>query len=274
MIGTLYRYPHPQDPTRFIYCGQGPKRDGDHRFGRTSFGRRFKKMFPDAELPQPVREQVEVEDQIELNVEETIWMFRYHTWHGYSGGMNLTRPGSDDYINLGKIAGRIASENGQIQALRQGCSEGGRITGYKHKENKTGIFSRTPEKILEDAKKGGLVAGRIVHEIKDKNGKSIHAQEIGRLGGIIGGRVQGRKNAESGQIQALRQGCSKGGHVMGLIQGRKNVENGHLKSIAFLGGLAAGRKNAENGRMKILLCMRWNVRRGKPCTCGQHQVAV
>jgi hypothetical protein len=62
VVGTLYRYPHPLDPTRFIYVGQGAKRDVDHRRGSKEFGKRFKKKFPGIELPQPIREQVEVKD--------------------------------------------------------------------------------------------------------------------------------------------------------------------------------------------------------------------
>src|ERR1700676_2374815 len=100
MIGHLYRYPHPYDATRFIYCGQGAKRDVVHRRGTEGFGRRFKKAFLDVELPQPIREEVEVKDYLELNELETIWMFQYHTWRGYEGGMNLTFPGSDDYKRL------------------------------------------------------------------------------------------------------------------------------------------------------------------------------
>ena len=95
MIGHLYRYPHPYDATKFIYCGQGEKRHNVHRSGVSSFGRRFKKLFPGIELPQPIREVVDVQDQLELNELETIWMFRYHTWRGL-GGMNIVFPGSQE----------------------------------------------------------------------------------------------------------------------------------------------------------------------------------
>ena len=95
MIGTLYRYPHPYDSARFIYVGQTTdvhRRDKDHRSGKLDFGLRFKKKFPDADLPQPVLEQVEAFDQTELNELETIWMFRYHTWRGYPDGYEPVFP--------------------------------------------------------------------------------------------------------------------------------------------------------------------------------------
>jgi hypothetical protein len=169
MIGTLYRYPHPYDPSRFIYVGQGPKRDEAHRSGRSTFGRGFKKLFPGVELPQPVREQVEVSDYIQLNEEETIWMFKYHTWRGYDGGMNLTVPGSTDYKNLGKIAGHIASKTGQIQALA--------------------ARNHTPEHQAAAGRKAGLKPCSV-------NGKN-HMARVGRTGagGRKGGPIGGRKTA-------------------------------------------------------------------------------
>src|ERR1700684_4172099 len=105
MIGVLYRYPHPYDSTKFIYVGQGARRDKKHRAPFSSFGKRFKKKFPEIELPQPILEKIEVRDQIQLNEEETIWMFRYHTWVGYPDGMNITFPNTCDYKNLGRITG-------------------------------------------------------------------------------------------------------------------------------------------------------------------------
>jgi hypothetical protein len=299
MIGHLYRYPHPCDQTKFIYCGQGAKRDAKHRYGRSSFGRRFKKLFPDVDLPQPIREQVEVSGQLELNELETIWMFRFHTWRGYPDGMNLTLPGSDDYkamANLGaslggksqsreakviggriqgSIQGRKNVESGQIQSL-------GRI--YGRIEVKSGLLERirTPEhqskaaaeagrKALESGqiqalgRKQGLISGR-------KAVESGHLSRIQSAGGCAGGR----KAVESGQIITL-----------GRVQGRKNVESGHLTKILTpevrsRGGRTSGRKAVESGQLASIqklgsvigLCMRWNIRRGKPCTCRKHSVVA
>ena len=104
MIGYLYRYPHPLLSGVWIYSGQGKSRDKNHRSGRSSFGRRFRQRFPGVELPRPILEAVEVRSQLELNEEETIWMFRYHTWCGYEDGMNLTFPGSDDYKGMSGVS--------------------------------------------------------------------------------------------------------------------------------------------------------------------------
>lgn len=173
MIGTLYRYPHPQDPTRFIYVGQVgdvknlQRRERKHRSGNTSFGRRFKKMFFDLDLPRPVYEYVEVENCFDLNDLETVWMFRYHTWCGYPEGMNLTFPGSADYTKVGSMGSR------------------------------------------EDKVRAGRIAGRIA------------------------------------------------------------VDSGQLASIAASGGRLGGSFGGHLGG-PITCCLRWNIRRGKPCTCGKH----
>jgi len=200
MLGVLYRYPHPTIPNAWIYCGQGSKRDASHRRGITSFGRRFKKIFPGVELPLPTREEVEITNQFELNALETAWIHKYKTWYE-NGGMNLIFPGSQDYFNIGKIGGKTNARN------------------------KTGICGRTPEKMSEDGHKGGRIAGRIsvetgrlahlrtkehqskagrlaaritnsklTHEQRQKAGRltvqkttSEQRQAWGRLGGLLGG---------------------------------------------------------------------------------------
>lgn len=149
MLGTLYRYHHPEDSTRFIYVGQGSDRDRRHRSGSGSFGRRFKRDFPNFELPQPIREVVEVADRFELNELETIWMFRYHTWRGYDGGMNLTFPGRIDYTSVA-ILGSAA-----------GSSKGGLVAGRKAAENgqlKKALAAIMPEDKIKYARMGGQVA--------------------------------------------------------------------------------------------------------------------
>ena len=49
---------------------------------------------------------------------------------------------------------------------------------------------------------------------------------------------------------------------MGKNQGKKNVDSGHLASISSTGGKVGGR---------IVCCLRWNIRRGRPCSCGRHR---
>lgn len=221
MIGTLYRYPHPHDPTRFVYVGQGAKRDKDHRRGHKEFGKRFKKRFPDTELPQPIREEVEVKDHLELNELETIWMFRYHTWRGYDDGMNYIFPGSADYKLLGKL--------------------GGSIGGKKSAER--GHMARMTN--LPQTKAAQSAVGKIF------------------------GHVQGLKNVENGHFARIKElpQTKKAMSANGRAQGRKNVISGHLLMI----GRAQGPKNAPNALRTC--CLRWSVRRGKPCICGWHEAA-
>jgi hypothetical protein len=186
MQGTLYRYPHPHDASRFIYVGQGPKRDKDHRAGRSSFGRRFKRDFPDIELPQPVREVIEVSGQLELNELETIWMFQFHTWHGYEDGMNKVIPGGQFGAALIGGFATNATTNG-----RKG--NGGR-TGAGARacfEKGVGIHGRSLKQRAEDASKGGKVGGAI-------NVRSGHLSRIQKSAAPLGGRVAGRLTAERG----------------------------------------------------------------------------
>lgn len=219
MIVHLYRYSHPFIPEKFLYVGQGPKRDKVHRAGNSSFGRRFIKRFPDTSLPQPVRWTEPATDHLEANNAETVAMFRYHTWHGYSGGMNLTLPSSTDYENIGAIGGRKVVESGQIASL-------GKIQGRKNSENgHLALISR-----------------------KESQGK--------------GGKTQGRNNVKNGHLAII---ASKGGKVSGKIQGRKNAYDGHLASIRSKENSAKGARKAN--------CLRWNIRRGKPCVCGNHPIS-
>jgi len=192
MIGTLYRYPHPHDTNRFIYCGQGAKRDQRHRSGKKGFGCRFKKIFPSIELPQPIREQVEVENQLELNELETIWMFQYHTWHGYEGGMNLTFPGSTDYTNMGLIGGPIVGrKNVESGLLASICRSGGFKTFELHGNPAT--------------KEGWLKAGRIAVE----NGQlaSLRTAEHQRKAGRERIRLYGIPSTPEGRAKGGRSTC-------------------------------------------------------------------
>jgi len=117
-------------------------------------------------LPQPIREEIEVQNQLELNELETIWMFRFHTWRGYPGGMNLMLAGSQDYKNLGRISGRKAVENGHLARVRS-------VSGRKARES--GHLARI-------ASRGGRTQGR-------KNAENGHLASIASKGGRLGGRI-------------------------------------------------------------------------------------
>lgn len=160
MIGYLYRYPHPTQLNKFVYVGQGPNRDKAHRYGKTSFGRRFKALFPNISLPVPVKEIVDVENQSHLNDLETIWMFRFHTWHGYDGGMNLVVPGID-FRN---------------EAVKKGQIKGGQSNVI----NKTGICGRSKEKMSFDGRIAGLASAK---------SKPLTTEKLSEMGKIGGQRV-------------------------------------------------------------------------------------
>jgi hypothetical protein len=169
MIGHLYRYPHPFDPTRFIYVGQGAKRDKNHRSGKQGFGLRFKKLFLGVDLPRPIREIVEIENQLELNELETIWMFRFHTWHGYEGGMNLTLPGSDDYKNMAVLANRVISATPGLRSalakkIAQVLGPDGCSARAKMREKNMGIEKRRLMSKDRDERMG--LIGRSIRSLK------------------------------------------------------------------------------------------------------------
>ena len=263
-IVSLYRYPHPLLSGQWLYVGQGIKRDSRHRAGRSSFGLRFKRQFPGIPLPAPIRWEEPATDSIEANNAETVAMFRYHTWHGYPGGMNLTLPGSKDYEELARIGGSV----------------GGRIS----KEHGTGIFGLTSEQLSQAGRTGGLIGVRnMPYEAKVRGGKITGAANLKRMskearvrgchmGGSIAGPIWGHKSVESGHLARIAR---LGGLTAGPVQGRKNVESGLLARICAAGGRAGGRAVAKipgllARRSRMGLCSRWNINRGKPCTCGEH----
>jgi hypothetical protein len=254
--GHLYRYPHPYDATKFIYVGQGAKRDRDHRSGRSSFGRRFKNAFPGVELSQPVRETVEVVDQEHLNGLETAWMILYQTWRGQEGGMNLMLPGSDEYQNMGRIGGRKNVESGHLAKIRE----------LPHAK---AAYRENGRKAVES---GQLDSIRELPQSKATYRENGHkAVESGHVAKILelpqtkaAQRESGRKNVESGHLAKIRELSrelpqTKAGQREG---GRKAVESGQLASVCAKGGRIGGR---------VGMCMRWNIRCNKPCVCGKHE---
>jgi hypothetical protein len=208
MIGTLYRYPHPYDPARFVYVGQGPNRDKNHRSGKLDFGLRFKNRFPDVELPQPIKEQIEVSSQLELNEEETIWMFRYHTWRGYPDGMNLTFPGSHDYKVMGVLGG---------SAYRK----------FGHPGNKNAHLNLTFEARSKGAKRRNEIYAEFAVEIGRRSGqKNVESGHIQALG-----RKQGRKLVETGVLASYRtpEHQAEACRARNAIHGNPQTKEGSLK---------------------------------------------
>jgi hypothetical protein len=149
--------------------------------------------------------------------------------------------------------------------------------------------TRNPEVGYNICKGGEGFTGRHTEEAKHK------CAIAGKIGGAISGPAVGRRNAESGRV-----------NVIGKLGGQAAVQSGQLASVTPLAraGLKqwikdhpeahaencskAGRKNVETGHMtrmrskltpelltlggRISMCNRWNIRRGKPCTCGTHSI--
>jgi hypothetical protein len=223
MIATLYRYPHPHDTNKFLYVGQErgrKRRDAAHRSGREGFGRRFKEAFPGVYLPKPVSEILEFKSQVELNELETIWMFKFHTWHGYEGGMNLTIPGSTDYTEMGKLGSAVIRRTGHASRLgkKYGKTNGRKLVDW-NRENK---FDLLPQ-VIEARKRNAKTMG-------DEMVKSGKLLKIASMGGKVGGR----KNAELGNLQRIRtpDSCSKGGIT--ATHNRWHVRRGVVKNTCEL----------------------------------------
>jgi hypothetical protein len=234
MIGHLYRYPHPHDPTRFIYVGQGAKRDLVHRRGESSFGRRFKKKFPGIVLPQPIREQINVLGQVELNEEETIRMFQYRTWHGYLDGMNIGLPGIIDYIELGKVGGRVSGrqnvENGHLDKIRTLPQ-----TKAAHARNAALLGRRAVE--------SGLIKRLPALSAEWSKNNPVEHKKISSLGG-----------SKSRDLKSGVHSFSSEQHVNnGKKAGAIALVTGQIQELA--------RKNVESGRLLECLHIRWHVKR-------------
>ena len=90
-------------------------------------------------------------------------------WRALSGLITADETVLEAIVLGGKISGNKNKENKTgicgmtseelSEAGKKGGKIGGKISGNKHKENKTGACGRTPEKIKEDGRKGGITQG-------------------------------------------------------------------------------------------------------------------
>lgn len=156
---TIYKYPHPKIADVWIYTGQTNdliRRDKEHRYGKSNFGRRFKRVFPGTSLPKSVAIEVETENQTQANEEETIAIFVNHTWYSY-GGFNYTLPGTLDYSAIASVGGQKSVESGHLQSI---SSKGGLACGAMMQEKKLGIFSPDYNRVAA-GRKFGKISGKI-----------------------------------------------------------------------------------------------------------------
>lgn len=284
MIGTLYRYPNPTDGTKFVYVGQGSKRDSAHRRAVSSFGRRYRRMFPNAELPQPIREVFEVQDQLELNELETIWMFQYHTWHGYDGGMNLTIPGSDDYKNMARLAATLPDLREKRRA--QFSAMNAQIEFKEANKKRLAAMNSSPEH------KAQLAAMTVLPEVRAKrkttmvslNGSSEFQTKRKAALAIIHSSPEAlakSKNNRTKRVARMRAKQKAATNVPPEIQARRVAAARAMNASSEIqtkrrAALDAVRMSSEfqikhKTALAKWLCSYWNIRRSKKCTCGNHE---
>jgi hypothetical protein len=148
--------------------------------------------------------------------------------------------GFERWSKAGKIGGKITAaksvESGQILRIATPESRNKGVEASKRwRELNPDLASANGKKAWASAK--------IWHgqhpDAASKHGKKIHALGLGMFNLTA---EQKAKNGKRG--------------------GRKNVETGHLRSISSKAGKIQG---------PITCCLRWNIRRGKPCSCGRHR---
>jgi hypothetical protein len=103
----------------------------------------------------------------------------------------------------------------------EACKKG----GNKNKENKTGIFGRSPKKMSEDGKKGGKIGGKIVGNKHKKNKTGVCGQSLEKL--RENGKKGGNKNKENktGIFGRSPGKMSEDGKKSGKIAGNKHKKN-------------------------------------------------
>jgi hypothetical protein len=100
----------------------------------------------------------------------------------------------------------------------------------------------------------GGKAGQVAHMAKST---TIQRSEWAGLAGKIGGPAAMAARLASGQLQSEehREACREGAR----ITVRLRIERGDYQSEAHISAVLKGN------------CQRWNINRGKPCTCRQHE---
>ena len=102
---------------------------------------------------------------------------------------------------------------------------GGKISGQKHKENKTGVFARSKEKMSEDGKKAGKIGGKIAGQKSKENKTGVCGRTKEQR--IEDGKKGAKRSKELGiGIFALTaEKLSENGKKGGSISGKMTYEN-------------------------------------------------
>ena len=100
---------------------------------------------------------------------------------------------------------------------------------------------------------------------------------------VRGGITSGRNNVKTGLLASI---ASKGGSAAGR---KASKIPGRMATLGHIGGSRGNREGKSKGGHKASLtnakkegyfislgvpgrCRRWNINRGKPCTCGRHKM--
>ena len=180
------------------------------------------------------------------------------------GGEGASNPSAEVRAKMaenGKIQGDKNVTNGHLASIQSMAGKiGGSISGAKHRES---------GHIIALGHKFGPICG-------PENLKKMTAEQRQKAGSK-GGSISGPINIKKISKEAMLRGARK--------VGQQSVENGRLASYRTPehqseAGKRGGRVKSEaklaacRANFKIASCLRYNIRRGKPCTCGKHIIPV
>jgi hypothetical protein len=152
-------------------------------------------------------------------------------------GYPLTEERREHQRSAARIAGRLAVASGQIQEL-------GRVQGRKNVELGWLEKFRTPERQRERGVLGGVARATVMTPEQRIENARIASHSI--------------------PIEQRAINSKKAWAEVSPEQRRARAKKASLAASAVL----TPKQLRENG--KRTSCLVWNLRRGKPCTCGQH----
>lgn len=102
-----------------------------------------------------------------------------------------------------RLEKKEAGLNTKTIRQKQQAYEAGIVSGYQHYNSKTGLFSRSEEKIKKDASDGGKISailykGKFFKDWEENNPEKAFESKSN------GGRIGGNKNVKSGHLAKVR----------------------------------------------------------------------
>ena len=109
----------------------------------------------------------------------------------------------NEIMEQSRIQKKDSGLNLKTLRLKQQTYEAGIVSGHQHYLSKTGLFSRSEEKIKKDSKKGGKITGEKYKgkALKDwmENNPELTFEQNSKIG-----KKQGKKNVKSGHLAKVR----------------------------------------------------------------------